>query len=280
MSDRTSLQMGIGRYPDEAFMFYGLTHGKSDPGEYDFAFHEVTFEDLLENPQLADFDVCTTPIRAYADISDRFDLLASGGRFGDGHGPILAGRESLSRDKIKNGRIAVPGRQATATLLLQLYTEGEVSIQPMPHERILDRVTHGDFTAGLVVDESFLTVSDYDLTMVVDFGEWWKDETGLPVPMGGCAIKSERSDGRQLARVIRQCVSYSLDHAEEALTVAAEKDPGRDPEQLKKFVHQYVNDLSRNMEGRGRKAIQTLLNKAYETGIIDDPVNPVFIQAD
>lgn len=280
MSDSTSIQIGIGRYPDEAFLFYGLTHRKISSGDYDFTFNEVTFEDLLENPQLANFDLFTTPIRAYADLSDRFDLLASGGRFGDGHGPILAGRESLSQEDIEQGRIAVPGAQATATLLLQLFAGTSVNIQPMPHQRILDRVEHGDYTAGLVIDESFLTISDYDLTTVQDLGQWWKSETGLPVPMGGCAINSNREDGKQLAGIIRDCVDYGLNHPEEALAVASEKDPGRDPEQLKTFIHQYVNDFSRNMGSRGRKAIQTLLNRAYQSGIIDEPVNPVFIQAE
>lgn len=274
----TSIQLGIGDYPDEAFMFYGLTRNKINTDDYDFSVEEINFEDSLRTLKSSPFDLCTLPLRTYAEVNEDFQLLASGARFGKGRGPVLASRESLGHEEIVDGTIAVPGTRSTATLLLQLYAEPSINIKTIPHDQILERVESGDFTAGIVIDESFVTMSDCDLTVTLDFGEWWEEQTGLPVPLSGCVINGERTDGETLSGIIRDTVQYGLDHPDEALAVASHKDPGRDPEQLKQFVHQYVTSLSCDMGSQGRRSIQTLLNEAYERGILSDPVNPVFIQ--
>jgi 1,4-dihydroxy-6-naphthoate synthase len=206
--------------------------------------------------------------------------MPCGGSIGDGYGPLLVAREALDPKEARRRRIAVPGERTTAFLALKLFAP-EAETYVVPFDTILDEVERGRADLGLVIHEGQLTFRGQGLHKVVDLGAWWKDETGLPLPLGGNAVRRDLGQElmQRLTRLVRDTVSYSLSHRPEALEYALGFARGMDPQVADRFVGMWVNDMTLDCGPRGREAVQTLLDRGHAAGIIPRAVRVDFVDA-
>ena len=257
---------------DDAFMFYGLASGAVDTGELQFEHELQGIQELNERAMRGELEVTAVSIHAYAYLTDRYILLPHGASMGEGYGPRLVSRETLSRDQILDVTIAVPGELTSAYLALKLW-EPDVQTVVMPFDRILEAVRDGEVDVGLIIHEGQLTYADAGLTLLLDLGEWWHAETGLPLPLGGNVIR--RDLGPELvprvSSYLRQSIAYSLDHREEAMDYAMGFARGLDRQTADDFVGMYVNSRTLDYGADGREAVRLFLARGVEAGLVPGP---------
>jgi 1,4-dihydroxy-6-naphthoate synthase len=262
---------------DDAFMFYALANNKLDTGGLRFE-HVLSDIETLNRKALDEtYDVSAVSIHAFAYLTDRYALLSSGASMGDGYGPMVVAREPFMVRDLKRLRIAVPGERTSAYLALRLL-EPDVITVAVPFDRILDEVVAGRFDAGLLIHEGQLTYRDAGLRLIVDLGEWWYQETSLPLPLGGNVIR--RGLGveliAQVARLLRESIRYALSHREEALAYAMRFARDLDAQRADTFVGMYVNELTVDYGERGKRAVRTFLERARKRGLIPHAVDVTF----
>lgn len=261
----------IGHSPDadDAFMFYALTHGRIDTRPYHFQHQLQDIETLNQRALREELDVSAVSIHAYAYLTERYVLLPCGASMGKGYGPIVVTPRPISVAALAGKKFAVPGERTTAFLVLKLML-GPVDYEVVPFDETLEAVVSGKADAGLVIHEGQLTYHDRQLYKAVDLGRWWLEETGLPLPLG--ANVARRALGApvlaDLVRLLRESVEYALAHREEALDYALGWGRGLDLEQADRFVQMYVNHYTREWGQEGRQALRTLLDRAYQAGVL------------
>jgi len=263
---------------DDAFMFYGLATNKLDTGPYRFTHTLADIETLNRKALSGEYEVTAVSIHAYAHIADKYALLSSGASMGDRYGPILVARETWEPTEIRGKRIAVPGSLTSAYLVLRLI-EPEFSQVVLPFDRIMSAVLKGDVDAGLLIHEGQLTYQDEGLHKILDLGEWWHGETGLPLPLGGNAIRRDLGPDRilEISSLIRKSIQYALQNRRQALAHALQYARGLDSDQADRFVSMYVNERTIDYGKDGEKAVRLLLEKAHQKQLIPSPVNVEFI---
>ena len=263
---------------DDAFMFYALATRKIPTGNISFTHVLEDIETLNQKAQKQVYDITAVSFHAYAELADRYILMSSGASFGDGYGPIIVTRASLQGEKLKGKRIAVPGKKTTAYLALCIY---ESDFEPVVtrFDEILDAVIKGEADAGVVIHEGQLTYGSYGLAKMIDLGVWWKNETGLPLPLGGNVIRRSLDPEiiRRADALLHESIAYGLDHHEEALEYALQFARGLEPATAEHFVSMYVNEWTLDYGEKGRLAVQTLLDLGYRTGIIPQAVKAEFV---
>lgn len=262
---------------DDAFMFYALAEGKVDAEDVEYVHELQDIETLNQRAMRGELEVTAVSIHAYAYISDRYELLPHGASMGDRYGPKLVSRSPMSRSDVRGKRIAVPGPLTSAYLALRLY---EPDFEPVftPFDQIDDSVLKGDVDAGLLIHEGQLTYAAQGLHLVADMGEWWFEETGLPLPLGGNVIRKDLGEAlkRQVSRHLRASIAYGLEHRANALDHAMRYARGLERSDADKFVGMYVNDWTLDYGVRGREAIRQFLDRGVESGVIPKPVNVQF----
>jgi 5,8-dihydroxy-2-naphthoate synthase len=263
---------------DDAFMFYALATKRLRTRKFKFTHVLEDIESLNQKALDEVYDITALSFHAYAYLTDRYVLLPSGASFGDRYGPIVVARGPLGADGLKKKRIAVPGKMTTAYLVLQLY-EPEFEAVFTPFDRILETVARGEADAGVVIHEGQLTFAREGLRKIVDLGEWWYQETKLPLPLGGNAVRRSLDAAvlQKVAKLLKESIRYSLDHREEALEYALQFARGLDAATADQFVSMYVNDWTLDYGERGRLAVQTLLDRGFEKGILPNSVKAEFI---
>jgi 1,4-dihydroxy-6-naphthoate synthase len=263
---------------DDAFMFYALATRKIRTGYLKFAHVLEDIETLNQKALEGVYDITAISFHAYAHLADRYLLLPCGASFGDRYGPVVVARGPLGPGGLKGKKVAVPGKLTTAYLVLQLY---ELEVEPVftSFDRIFESVARGEADAGVVIHEGQLTYVREGLSKIVDLGEWWHQQTGLPLPLGGNVIRSslDRRTLHQAARLIRESIEYSLKHREEALEYAMQFGRGLDAGTADRFVSMYVNDWTLDYGERGRRAVQTLLDRSFEKGLLPHAVKVEFV---
>ena len=275
--DKREITLGHSPDPDDAFMFYALAAGKIETDGLTFKHIIEDIETLNRRATSAELDVTAVSIHAYAYVLDRYALLTSGASMGDGYGPLLISREPMEMEELRSTTIAVPGTLTTAYLALRLFL-GEAKTVVIPFDKIMDAVASGEVGAGLLIHEGQLTYAQRGFNKIADLGEWWKSETGLPLPLGGNAIK--KSLGPELiARVsdlLRESIQYGLDNREPAVRHSMKYGRGMEESLTDEFVGMYVNDYTIDYGERGRAAVTLLLGRAYAAGLIPHPVEIEF----
>jgi 1,4-dihydroxy-6-naphthoate synthase len=266
---------------DDAFMFYGLAEGKIDTGDLRYVHELADIESLNQRARRAELEVTAVSIHAYAYIWREYALLGSGSSMGDGYGPRLVSPRPVPTDPrgaLRGLRVAVPGRLTTAYLALKLYQPDVVEVV-LPFDAIEDAVHAGRADVGLLIHEGQLTYADSGLKLWADLGAWWLGDTGLPLPLGGNAVRRDLGPAliRQIARDLRASIVYALDHRAPALTHARQFNRGIGDERTDTFVGMYVNQWTVDYGPRGREAVQTLLNRGFEAGIIPERVTAEFV---
>ncbi|HEX3234722.1 MAG TPA: MqnA/MqnD/SBP family protein [Gemmatimonadales bacterium] len=266
---------------DDAFMFYALAEGKIDTGELRYVHELADIESLNQRARRAELEVTAVSIHAYAYIWRTYALLGSGSSMGDGYGPRLVSRRAAPADPragLRGLRVAVPGRLTTAFLSLKLYQPDVVELV-VPFDAIEAAVLEGQADVGLLIHEGQLTYADSGLHLWADLGAWWLEDTGLPLPLGGNAVRRDLGAAviEQIARDLRASIVYALEHRAPALTHARQFNRGIGDERTDTFVGMYVNQWTVDYGPRGREAVQTLLRRGFEAGIIPERVTPEFV---
>ncbi len=256
---------------DDAFMFYGLATNKVRVPGLRFTHTLCDIETLNQKAREGDgfYDVTAISFHAYPYVQHNYALLPSGGSVGDAYGPMIVATRAFSPDEIARKRIAIPGKLTTAYLALQLFAPG-IETEIVPFDQIIPQVLEGKYEAGLIIHEGQLTYSKSGLYRILDLGKWWYSVTGLPLPLGGNAIR--RSLGPELmisiSSALRESIQYALDHREEALAYAMQFARDLDPQLADKFVGMYVNERTLDYGADGREAVRRLLDMGHKAGII------------
>ena len=263
---------------DDAFMFYALATRKIDTGDLNYIHLLKDIETLNRKALKGEFDVSAISFHAYAYLSDKYALLSSGASMGRNYGPVVVSQKRMQAKSLAGKTVAIPGALTTAFLTLRLF-EPEVNHEVVPFDQILDEVLKGTYEAGLLIHEGQLTYREMGLHKVIDLGEWWLNETGLPLPLGGNIIKRDLGE-KTMERVsndLKKSIQYALDHRDEALAYAMQFSRGLDTNRADRFVGMYVNDLTLDYGAEGRKAVRRLFSEAYKQKIIPSAVKLEFV---
>jgi 1,4-dihydroxy-6-naphthoate synthase len=279
MKTKRLITVGHSPDPDDAFMFYALAHNKLDTGDLVFRHELQDIETLNRRALRGELEVTAISIHAYAHLLDKYALLPSGCSMGDRYGPMVVARRPMTIEELKKARIAVPGTMTTAFLTLRLLLAENFAYEVIPFDQILSAVTQDRYAAGLIIHEGQLTYQKLGLHLVVDLGVWWHDHTGLPLPLGGNAVRRDLGKRlmRQISRLLKQSIRYALDHRDEALAYALRYARDMDKALADRFVGMYVNDWTLDYGPRGREAVRRLLDEGHRAGVIPSPVAVEFV---
>ncbi len=263
---------------DDAFMFYGLATNKLETDGLKFEHTLKDIQTLNEDAKKGVYDVTAVSFHAYAYISDKYALLPHGASIGDKYGPILVSKEPRKPEDISDMKIAIPGELTSAFLALKLYNPNFEYVV-IPFDEIIEAVQKGTVDAGLLIHEGQLFYKQLGLDKVLDLGEWWFEKTGLPLPMGGNAIRRDLGDElmKQVSTHLHRSIVYSMDNREDALAYAMQFARDMAPELADRFVAMWVNDLTLDYGERGKQAVRMLLDEGYKNGIIPHPVQIDFV---
>jgi 1,4-dihydroxy-6-naphthoate synthase len=274
------LTIGYSPCPNDTFIFYALIHGKVRvPG--------VEFRERLEDVETLNrlalgggLDITKISYHALGHLREYYALFRTGGALGRGCGPLIVARPGVSLADLKKGVIAIPGKLTTAYLLLRLFDPSITNIAVMPFDRIMDAVSTGDATAGLIIHESRFTYPRYKLEKLLDLGEWWEKHTGLPIPLGG--ILGKRSlGGETLLKVetgIRESLHYANSHSDEVLDYCRLHSQEMEDEVMKSHIDLYVNDFSLDLGEDGLRAVRRLLAEAEALGVFPHSDKPLLAE--
>jgi len=273
------LSLGYSPCPNDTFIFHALTHGEVNlPG--------ITVRESLEDVETlnlramrAELDLTKVSFHALAHLRENYCLLRSGGALGRGCGPLVVTKGPASMDSLKGKKIAAPGRYTTALLLLKLYDRGYDNIAIMPFDRIMDAVSSGEADAGLVIHEGRFTYEGRGLHKVMDLGEWWEADTGLPIPLGG--ILARRALGpdviHKVEAGIRESINYACSHRDLVMPYIREHAQELDDQVIESHIALYVNDFSLDLGEDGVRAVEALFERAMARGVIPGSYTPLFI---
>jgi 1,4-dihydroxy-6-naphthoate synthase len=266
---------------DDAFMFYALATNKVRVPGLKFTHTLCDIETLNRKAREGKgfYDVSAISFHAYPYIQDNYALLPSGGSVGEGYGPMVIAAKAFSQDEVKTKKIAIPGTLTTAYLALKLFAP-KVETEVVPFDQIMPKVEAGDYEAGLIIHEGQIMYDRHGLHKIVDLGKWWRDKTGLPLPLGGNAIR--RALGKetisQVAKALKDSIQYALDHRDEALEYAMQFARDLDRSLANRFVSMYVNERTVDYGDEGRKAIKLLLEEGSKAKIIPMKAKVDFVE--
>jgi len=271
MSKDIVIRLGHSPDPDDAFMFYALARGLIATGQYRFEHVLKDIQTLNEWALEGRLEVTAVSIHAYPYVQDRYALLDHGSSMGDRYGPLLVARQPIPAERLAQAVIAVPGTMTTAFLVLSLMLgKDRFKYHVMPFDEILQAVADGQADAGLIIHEGQLTYADQGLVKIVDLGQWWFDQTNLPLPLGGNCIRRDLppEDISKVAALLHESIKFSLDHRPDAIRYALQyaRDMGQDL--ADRFVGMYVNKWTLSYGDVGRQAVRELLDRGHQAGIV------------
>jgi len=261
-------------------MFYALATGKVRLPGVKFTHILSDIESLNQAAHIEKYDITALSFYGYSFVADKYVLLDCGASFGEGYGPIVVSSHPIKKTDLAGRKIAVPGTLTTSYLALKLF-EPNVEVVTMPFDKIVDAVQAKEVEAGLLIHEGQLLFSEIGLHRVVDLGQWWQDSTGLPLPLGANAIRRSLGPqmGLEVARIIRESVSYALAHREAALAYALQFARDMDPAMADKFIGMYVNKWTLDYGDDGRRAVKELLARGAQAGLVPESFEVEFLSA-
>src|SRR5881396_139759 len=266
--------------PDDAFMFYAMAEKKIDLRGYRFDHRLEDIQTLNERARRGELHISAISIHAYAYVAKNYALLPCGASMGDGYGPVVVQKRStLNPDLLRQRVIAVPGEMTSAFLALQLFL-GKFDYVVVPFDKIFDAVKSGCADAGLIIHEGQLTYAQGGFEKIVDLGDWWKHQTGLPLPLGGNVVRKDIPPAvrHDISEIIRESIDYGLAHRDEAVRHSLAYARDMDSKLTDKFIGMYVNEFTPDYGETGRAAIRKFLTDAHNKGYIDIPVEVEFVE--
>jgi 1,4-dihydroxy-6-naphthoate synthase len=294
MKDNTNIfTLGHSPDPDDAFMFYAMAENKIDLRGYRFEHRLEDIQTLNERAVRGELHISAISIHAYAHIATKYALLPCGASMGDGYGPILIKKrstpnarlnedsmqEAAAREFLADKKVAVPGTMTSAFLALQLFL-GEFDYVVVPFDQIFDTVRNGRADVGLIIHEGQLTYEKSGFEKIADLGKWWKEQTGLPLPLGGNVVRKDipKPVRHDLSEIIRESIDYGLAHREEAVRHSLPYARDMDAKLAGKFIGMNVTEFTRDYGEVGRDAIRKFLAEAHNKGYTDVPVEVEFVE--
>lgn len=276
------LTLGYSPCPNDTFIFYAMIHGKIDTDGLKFKESLLDVETLNQRALNAELDLTKISYHAFGHMRAKYALLRSGSALGRGCGPIVVSKDKYTMEELRDKKIAFPGKLTTASLLLQLYDPAfanSSNLIIMPFDEIMDAVANGDVDAGVIIHESRFTYVSYGLSRVIDLGQWWEKETGLPIPLGG--ILAKRELGRELILkvedLLRQSIEYSYNNRFEPMGYIKEHSQELSDGVIKDHINLYVNNFTIDIGDEGEKAVVELFSRAEDAGIIPKSEQSLFI---
>lgn len=263
---------------DDAFMFYALAKGKIPTEGLEFEHVLRDIETLNREALKGTYEISAVSIHAYAFIAEKYALLGSGASMGEKYGPMVVAKKKFPLSELKGKKIAVPGTLTTAFLALKLV-EADFEHVTVPFDQILDHVQSGNVDAGLIIHEGQLQYAEMGLQLIVDLGAWWHEQTGLPLPLGGNAVRRDLGPDlmKKLARLQKASIAYGLAHRQEALDHALTYARGLDRKMADRFIGMYVNERTLDYGEDGKRAVQKILDLAFLKKIIPHSVTAEFV---
>ena len=284
-STKQLIRVGHSPDPDDAFMFYALTKGTIQTGDYDFTHELVDIETLNQRAFSGELELTAVSIHAYAFLQDQYLLCNCGASMGDNYGPMVVAREAMTVEELKSKRIAIPGKLTSANLSLRICLGQEFDHVIVPFDEIIPAVAAGEYQgepidAGLLIHEGQLTYGEQNLKLVVDLGVWWYELTGgLPLPLGANAVRKNlgTENIREVERLLKESIEHGLENRRAALDYAQQYGRDLDDAKADKFVGMYVNDWTIDFGEKGREAVSLFLKMGHEAGVLPELVEPEFV---
>ena len=268
MSDRI-IRIGHSPDPDDAFMFYGLSSGKVKLEGITIQHQLEDIQTLNERASRGELEVTAISAHAFAHVADKYWIMKTGASMGEGYGPVIVSKKYHTLEELKGKKVATPGTLTTATLLFKIFTDG-IDHVDIPFDQIMDRVSSGEFDAGLLIHEGQITYRDEGFNKIVDFGELWQRMYDLPLPLGLDVVRKDLGEdaARKLSHGLRQSIHYGYTHQNDAIPYALRYGRGINEELGARFVKMYVSELTIDMGESGRKALELLFRLGAERGVI------------
>ncbi len=278
---RNPITLGYSTCPNDTFIFYAAAHKRIDLEGLRF---DIRLEDVETLNQWAENSVLQITKLSFAGLGhilDRYALLESGAALGRGCGPLIVAKTGLTPDTLRDARIAVPGIRTTANLLLGLFLGRPPKACPMRFDKVMPAVAGGDFDAGVVIHEGRFTYPDYGLTCIEDLGEWWESQTGLPIPLGGIAVKRDMGPdaAKTVANIIRRSVRFALENPTETEPYVRRYAGELAADVIQNHIGLYVNRFTENLGSEGVNAVETLFSRARSAGLLPDTKNSLFAES-
>ena len=277
MAQIEKIRIGHSPDSDDAFMFYALAKGliPTDPFEIVHVIEDI--ETLNQRALAAELEVTAISVHAYAYVAKDYAFMPCGASIGDQYGPLVVSKAPI--ENLEGKRIAIPGKMTTAYLTLSLF-QPNFEAETRPFDKILDAVQQDEVDAGLIIHEGQLTYAREGLHKVIDLGEWWYEETQLPLPLGANVIRRDLGTEkiRKITTLLKQSIQYSLDHRSRGLEYAMTYARDMETALADKFVGMYVNDYTLDYGDKGRAGVRELLRRGNEAGIIPHPVDADFVK--
>ncbi|HEY7404293.1 MAG TPA: MqnA/MqnD/SBP family protein [Candidatus Angelobacter sp.] len=254
---------------DDAFMFYALATNKVRVPGLKFTHTLTDIETLNRKAMESFYDVSAISFHAYPYVQEKYALMPCGGSVGEQYGPMVVAPRMINLEELKRVKVAVPGTMTTAYLALKLFAP-KIETAVVPFDQIIPQVLAGKYEAGLIIHEGQLTYERSGLNRILDLGKWWHELTGLPLPLGGNAIRRELGPEliASVTRALRDSIQYALDHREPALAYAMQFARDLDTQMADRFVGMYVNERTLDYGADGKEAVARLLDMGYRAGII------------
>jgi len=280
-----TISIGYSPCPNDTFIFYALSHGKVDTKNLKFEEALFDVETLNQKAMQTELDLTKISYHTFGRVNKKYCLLRAGGALGRGCGPLVIAKNEYTMEELRNRKIAIPGKLTTAYLLLQLYDPAfgpfdKVSnLTAMPFNKIIDAVTDEKADAGLIIHESRFTYASYGLKQIIDLGEWWEKQTGLPIPLGGIIAKRTLGHGlnKKINKIIKASIEYAFNNRTEPMSYIREHSRELSGDVINQHINLYVNDFSIDIGEEGEKAITELLSRAEDAGIIPKIKQQIFM---
>jgi 1,4-dihydroxy-6-naphthoate synthase len=272
------IRLGHSPDPDDAFMFWALAENRVDTRGFEFEHVLRDIQTLNEWALKGRLEVTAISLHAYPFVQERYALLPHGASMGSGYGPIVVSREPMTKDELRGVEIAIPGKMTTAFLVLRMVL-GDFRYRVVPFDQIPEAIKSSKCDAGLLIHEGQLTYESEGLKKVIDLGEWWLLETGLPLPLGANVARRDLGEERlrDLSAVLAESIAAGLANRKEAMQYALQFGRGLDSELGDRFVGMYVNELTLDYGEEGREAVRELLRRGEAIGAFDSPVQVDFV---
>ncbi len=277
-NQKLTIRFGHSPDPDDAFMFYAIAYNKISMDGFQVEHVVEDIESLNQRALRSELEVTAVSVHAFSYLSDEYAILRSGASIGDKYGPIIVSATPLKPKELKGKRIAIPGELTTANLALKLF-ESDFIPQVVPFDQIMDHVLAGKSDAGLIIHEGQITFREKGLYRVIDLGEWWWEETGLPLPLGVDVIRKDLGLDimKRFSQMFKKSIIYALENREPALQYAIQFGRGLKPNLNDQFVGMYVNDYTIDLGEKGERAIQKVFELGVKKGILEKEVIPQFV---
>lgn len=276
MPQTEKIRIGHSPDSDDAFMFYALAKGLIPTDPYEIVHVIEDIETLNQRALAAELEVTAISVHAYAYVAKDYVFMPCGASIGDQYGPLVVSKTPI--DTLAGKRVAIPGIMTTAYLTLSLF-QPDFEAETRPFDKILDAVQQDEVDAGLIIHEGQLTYAREGLHKVIDLGEWWYEETGLPLPLGANVIRRNLGTEkiREITALLKQSIQYSLEHRERGLAYAMTYARDMETSLADKFVGMYVNDYTLDYGEKGRAGVRELLHRGSASGIIPHRVDADFV---